>query len=73
MNAAIVHSNRTAEESVEAAFRRKNDPELARLQVAPFLKAAENAFPRWVRTQTRIRNTVVFAGSALAIAAVTLA
>ena len=35
-----------------AAFRRKGDPELARVQVQPFLKAAENAFPSWVRAQT---------------------
>ncbi|MBC6464468.1 hypothetical protein [Actinomadura alba] len=48
----------------------KGDPELARVEVAPFLKAAENAFPRWVRAQTYIRNTVVFAGSAIALVAV---
>lgn len=73
LNAGIVYSNLTAVTSVEAAFRRKNDPELSRVQVAPFLQAAENAFPAWVRTQTYIRNTIVFAGSAIALAAVTFA
>ncbi|MFD6275738.1 hypothetical protein ACFWFI_09225 [Streptomyces sp. NPDC060209] len=73
MNAAIVHSNLTAVKSVEAAFRRKGDPELARVDVAPFLQAAENAFPAWVRAQTYLRNTAVFAGSVIALAAVSLA
>lgn len=72
MNAGIVYSNLTAVKSVQAAFRRKDDPELARVEVAPFLRAAENAFPRWVRAQTYIRNTVVFAGSAIALVAVSL-
>ncbi|GLX00535.1 hypothetical protein [Microtetraspora sp. NBRC 16547] len=73
MNAGIVYSNFTAVKSVQAAFRRKGDPELARVEVAPFLKAAENAFPRWVRAQTYIRNTMVFAGSAIALVAVSFA
>ncbi|MGW1550132.1 hypothetical protein [Streptomyces sp. NPDC002346] len=72
MNAGIVYSNLTAVKSVEAAFRRKGDPELARVEVAPFLQAAEDAFPRWVRAQTYLRNTVVFAGSAIALIAVAL-
>ncbi|MFI0405974.1 hypothetical protein [Actinomadura sp. 3N508] len=72
MNLGIVYSNLTAVRSVTAAFRRKNDPELARVEVAPFLKAAENAFPGWVRAQTYVRNTTVFAGSAIALLAVTL-
>ncbi|MFE9612912.1 hypothetical protein [Streptomyces sp. NPDC006012] len=72
MNAAIVYSNLTAVKSVEAAFRRKGDPELARVEVAPFLQAAEAAFPRWVRAQTYLRNTVVFGGSAVALVAVSL-
>lgn len=72
-NVAIVHSNRTATASVTAAFRRKGDPELARIEVAPLLQAAEHAFPRWVRVQTLLRNTVVFAGSAVALIAVSLA
>ncbi|MGW1255184.1 hypothetical protein ACWD5Q_08300 [Streptomyces sp. NPDC002513] len=72
MNAGIVYSNLTAVKSVEAAFRRKGDPELARVEVAPFLQAAEDAFPRWVRAQTYLRNSVVFAGSAVALLAVSL-
>lgn len=72
MNAGIVYSNLTAVKSVEAAFRRKGDPELTRIKVAPFLQAAENAFPRWVRAQTYLRNTVVFGGSAIALVAVSL-
>ncbi|MFE2017335.1 hypothetical protein ACFW9O_04665 [Streptomyces sp. NPDC059499] len=72
MNAVIVYSNLTAVRSVEAAFRRKGDPELARVEVAPFLRAAENAFPGWVRAQTYVRNTVVFAGSAVALIAVSV-
>ncbi len=73
MNAAIVVSNLTAVKSVEAAFRRKGDPELATVAVAPFLQAAENAFPAWVRIQTYLRNTIVFGGSALAVLAVSVA
>jgi hypothetical protein len=72
MNVAIVYSNLTAVKSVEAAFRRKGDPELARVEVAPFLQAAEDAFPHWVRAQAHLRNTVVFAGSAVALIAVSL-
>jgi hypothetical protein len=72
MNAGIVYSNVTAVNSVQSAFRRKADPELARVEVAPFLKAAENAFPHWVRLQTYLRNTTVFAGSTIALIAVTL-
>ncbi|TDD06128.1 hypothetical protein E1292_15735 [Nonomuraea deserti] len=73
MNAGIVYSNLTAVRSVETAFRRKGDPELARVEVAPFLRAAEDAFPRWVRAQTCIRNTTVFLGSAIALVAVSYA
>ncbi|MEU3075416.1 hypothetical protein [Streptomyces laurentii] len=70
MNGVIVYSDLTAVKSVEAAFRRKGDPELARVRVAPFLQAAESAFPRWARAQTSARNAVVFGGSAIAPAAV---
>ncbi|GAA3765143.1 hypothetical protein GCM10022225_58990 [Plantactinospora mayteni] len=73
MNVAIIYSNLTAVKSVQAAFRRKGDPELTRVEVAPFLRAAEGAFPRWVRVQTYLRNTVVFGGSAVALVAVSLA
>ncbi|AKZ60356.1 conserved membrane protein of unknown function [Streptomyces ambofaciens ATCC 23877] len=72
MNAVIVYSNLTAVRSVEAAFRRKGDLELARVEVKPFLQAAEDAFPRWVRAQTYLRNTVIFGGSSVALIAVSL-
>ena len=70
MNAVIVYSNLTAVKSVEAAFRRKGDPKLARVEVASFLEAAERAFPGWVRAQTYVRNTIVFGGSVIALIAV---
>ncbi|TWD73066.1 hypothetical protein FB561_6951 [Kribbella amoyensis] len=72
LNVGIVYSNLTAVKSVEGAFRRKGDPELARVEVAPFLEAAEHAFPGWVRAQTYVRNTIVFGGSAIALIAVSL-
>ncbi|MET9963855.1 hypothetical protein ABZ128_33085 [Streptomyces sp. NPDC006326] len=73
MNVLIVHSNLTAVKSVEAAFRRKGDPELTRVDVAAFLKAAEDAFPSWVRLLQKARHTTVFGASALALTAVTFA
>ncbi|MCX5123785.1 hypothetical protein OG898_11070 [Streptomyces sp. NBC_00193] len=53
--------------SVQAAFRRKGDPELLRVDVPAFLKAAEGAFPSWTRVLQNVRHAVVFAGSALAL------
>ncbi|WP_431047615.1 hypothetical protein ACQUSR_15760 [Streptomyces sp. P1-3] len=73
MNALILYSNLTAVKSVEAAFRRKNDAELARIDVAAFLKAAENAFPSWVQLLQKARHTIVFGSSAIALTAITLA
>ncbi len=73
MNVLIVYSNLTAVQSVTTAFRRKNDPELARIDVAAFLKAAEGAFPSWVRLLQKARHAIVFGASALALAATTLA
>ncbi|MEU9700048.1 hypothetical protein [Streptomyces sp. NPDC047981] len=72
MNGLILYSNLTAVSSVRAAFARKGDPELARIDVPAFLKAAENAFPGWVRIQQNIRHAIVFGGSALALAAIAL-
>ncbi|MFJ7159175.1 hypothetical protein ACIQUQ_30095 [Streptomyces sp. NPDC101118] len=72
MNVLIVHSNLTAVRSVQTAFRRKNDPELARVDVAAFLRAAERAFPSWVQLLQKARHTVVFGASALALTAVAL-
>ncbi|GAA1641828.1 hypothetical protein [Actinoplanes couchii] len=72
-NTLIVWSNRTAVASVRAAFRRKGDPELLRVDVPALLEAAERGFPSWVPLQQHVRNTVVFAGAALALAATVLA
>ncbi|MFB7369733.1 hypothetical protein ACFC0D_07840 [Streptomyces sp. NPDC056222] len=72
MNGLILYSNLTAVSAVRAAFQRKGDPELARVDVPAFLKAAENAFPGWVRIQQNIRHAIVFGGSVLALVAVSL-
>ncbi|MFF0480344.1 hypothetical protein [Streptomyces sp. NPDC004435] len=71
-NVAILHSQLGAAKSVTAAFRRKGDPELVRIDVPAFLKAAEGAFPAWTRTLQNVRHAFVFAGSALAVTAITL-
>lgn len=72
-NILILQSQLGAVKSVRAAFRRKGDPELLRVDVPAFLKAAEGAFPAWTRTLQNVRHTVVFAGSALALTAAALA
>ncbi|MER6998591.1 hypothetical protein [Streptomyces sp. NPDC000410] len=72
-NVAILYSNLTAVKGVEAAFKRKGDPMLLRINVAAFLKAAENAFPSWTWILQNVRHTVVFAGSALALVATIVA
>ncbi|MFG1926448.1 hypothetical protein [Cryptosporangium sp. NPDC048952] len=66
-NAVIVYSNLTATRSVRAAFAKKGDPMLARIDVPALLKAAEDGFPNWTWTLQTIRNTVVFAGCALVL------
>ncbi|MFC9892839.1 hypothetical protein ACFVMC_04015 [Nocardia sp. NPDC127579] len=69
-NALIIYSNLTAVQSVTAAFAKKGDPELARIDVRGFLDAAENAFPRWVMKHlTYARHAVVFGGSLLVLIA----
>ncbi len=71
-NAAIVHSNATAATSVQAAFARKNDPDLHRIDIPALLQAAEDGFPTWTWTLQKIRHTVVFTASAVALAALAL-
>ncbi|OLT16054.1 hypothetical protein BJF79_18520 [Actinomadura sp. CNU-125] len=72
-NAVILYSQLTAAKSVRAAFVRKGDPALLRIDVPALLGAAEGAFPRWVMPNLQnIRHTIVFAGSAVALLAVTL-
>ncbi|MEV6822647.1 hypothetical protein AB0M72_28275 [Nocardiopsis dassonvillei] len=72
-NGVILYSQLTARRSVEAAFRRKGDPELARIDVAALLKAAEDGFPAWTWTLQNVRHAVVFGASVLALAATALA
>lgn len=72
-NAVIVYSNLTAVQSVRAAFRRKNDPELMQVDVPALLSAAEAGFPAWTWTLQRIRNVVVFGAAAAAITVVFVA
>ncbi|MGW4895799.1 hypothetical protein ACWEQL_26590 [Kitasatospora sp. NPDC004240] len=71
-NILILQSQLGAVKSVQAAFRRKGDPELRRVDVPAFLRAAEGAFPAWTRILQNVRHTVVFAGSALAVTAAAL-
>ncbi|MFB7553249.1 hypothetical protein [Streptomyces sp. NPDC056154] len=71
-NIAILQSQLGAVNSVRAAFRRKGDPELLRVDVPAFLAAAEGAFPVWTRTLQNVRHAVVFVGSALALTAAAL-
>ncbi|MFF3217076.1 hypothetical protein ACFYYB_41475 [Streptomyces sp. NPDC002886] len=72
-NILILQSQLGAVKSVRAAFRRKGDPELLRVDVPAFLQAAEGAFPSWTRVLQNVRHTVVFAGSALALTVAALA
>lgn len=67
-NSVIVYSNLTAAKSVRAAFARKNDPELLRVDVPALLAAAEAGFPGWTWTLQKLRNAAVFGAAALGIA-----
>jgi hypothetical protein len=69
-NVLILYSQLTAAKSVRAAFARKGDPILRRIDVKSFLRAAENGFPTWVMPILQnIRHAVVMAGSALVLLA----
>lgn len=72
-NALILYSQLTAARSVTAAFRRKGDPTLLRIDVKALLRAAESGFPSWTPVLQNVRHTVVFAGSAVALAATIIA
>ena len=72
-NCLILHSQLTAVRSVQAAFRRKGDPMLARVDVSALLKASEDGFPAWTWTLQNIRHVVVFGASVLALAATAFA
>jgi hypothetical protein len=66
----ILYSQVTATRSVQAAFRRKGDPMLARVDVPALLKAAEDGFPAWTWTLQKVRHVVAFGASVLVLAAV---
>ncbi|TVL92255.1 hypothetical protein [Streptomyces sp. SAJ15] len=66
INVVILYSNLTAARSVQAAFARKGDPMLARIDVPALLKAAEAGFPSWVWILQNARHVVVFGASAVA-------
>jgi hypothetical protein len=73
-NGLIIYSNLTAAKSVTAAFARKGDPVLQRVDVPALLTAAERGFPRWVfPIMQNIRHVVVIVSSILALVAVSLA
>ncbi|MCX0269182.1 hypothetical protein NLM24_00310 [Nocardia zapadnayensis] len=67
-NSVIVYSNLTAVKSVRAAFARKKDPDLLRLDVPALLAAAESGFPAWTWTLQKLRNGAVFGAATLGIA-----
>jgi hypothetical protein len=72
-NGVILHSQRTAERSVTAAFARKGDPALVRIDVPALLKAAEDGFPAWTWTLQTVRHVAVFGAAVLGLAALVLA
>jgi hypothetical protein len=73
-NGLILYSQLTAAKSVRAAFKRKGDPTLLRIDVPALLTAGGSVFPHWVMpTMQNIRHAVVFAGSALALTAAIVA
>ncbi|MFJ3640835.1 hypothetical protein ACIPRD_13890 [Streptomyces sp. NPDC090108] len=69
VNCVILWSNLTATTSVQAAFARKGDAELARVDVAALLKAAESGFPRWVWILQNARHVIVFGAAGVALTA----
>ncbi|WP_263107727.1 hypothetical protein [Kitasatospora sp. DSM 101779] len=73
INCVILYSNLTATSSVKAAFARKGDPDLVRIDVAALLKSAESGFPRRVWVLQNARHVVVLGAAALALAATALA
>ncbi|MET8335692.1 hypothetical protein ABZV14_21055 [Streptosporangium canum] len=73
INCVILYSQMAATKSVQAAFARKGDPMLARVDVPALLKAAEDGFPSWTWTLQNVRHTVVFGASILAPAATAIA
>ncbi|WP_433758399.1 hypothetical protein [Nocardia sp. CA-135398] len=69
-NIAILYSNLTAAKSVQAAFARKGDPELARIEVQSFLDVAEAAVTPYLQN---LRHAIVFGGSIVVLIALFVA
>ncbi|MFC8828645.1 hypothetical protein ACFT9I_25235 [Streptomyces sp. NPDC057137] len=64
----ILYSQLTAEKSVTAAFAKKGDPELTRIDVRSLLDTAERAFPSWVFPHLQnARHGVVMGGAVLTL------
>lgn len=60
----ILYSQVTAARSVEAAFAKKGDPELQRIDVKALLTASERGFPSWVIPGLQnVRHATVIVGS----------
>lgn len=73
-NLAILYSQLTAVKSVEAAFKRKGDPMLQRIDVPALIEAAGKGFPAWVMPILQnVRHAVVLGGAVLAMVALTMA
>lgn len=71
-NGAILYSQLTAATSVTAAFARKGDPDLARIDVPALLKAAEDGFPAWTWTLQTVRHVAAFGATVLGLSAMAL-
>ncbi len=72
-NGVILHSQLTATRSVTAAFARKGDPMLARIDVPALLEAAEDGFPAWTWTLQNVRHVAVFGAAVLGLVVPALA
>ncbi|MFI7698392.1 hypothetical protein [Nonomuraea sp. NPDC049480] len=73
-NLLILYSQLTAVKSVQAAFARKGDPMLQRIDVPAMIRAAGTGFPHWVMPGLQnVRHAVVMGGSILVLAALVLA
>lgn len=63
----ILYSQLTAVKSVKAAFDKKGDPMLQRIDVPALLTAAELAFPSWVFSKLQYARHAVALGGSVAI------
>ncbi|MFG2006756.1 hypothetical protein ACGFNU_47185 [Spirillospora sp. NPDC048911] len=73
-NLVILYSQLTAVESVQAAFKRKGDPMLQRIDVPALIEAAGKGFPTWVMPVLQnVRHAVALGGAVLAVVALIMA